>query len=187
MAKKPPITQDDLDSFHQAVKDVKPLKQQKVSLPSKPAPKFKKKSNEASDPFQDKRPPLFHDVTGIPEVASEEYILYKHSSISNKALRKLRKGQYTIEAVLDLHGMTIDEAMTAVDDFLHQCLRERMRIVLVIHGKGHSSSVPILKNKLNQWLRTTDTVLAFCSAAPHHGSRGAMYVLLKRTTEEDWS
>src|SRR5205085_11200856 len=116
----------------------------------------------------------------LDPVQGEEFISYKHSSISNKTLSNLRKGQYTIEATLDLHGLFVEKAKDAVDDFLQQCLHDKVRVVLIIHGKGHHSGMPILKNKLNHWLRELPSVLAFCSAARGHGSRGAIYVLLKR-------
>ena len=99
----------------------------------------------------------------------------------------MRKGQYNVEAILDLHGMTVAKANAEVDRFLQQCLHQGIRIVLIIHGKGHHSQEPILKNKLNHWLRSIDGVLAFCSAAKEHGSRGASYVLLKRKTGEPTS
>lgn len=177
--KKNDISPDDLALFHQAMKDAKPFTaSDKVRLTppsSRPRQKIPKDST-----FEEK----FHlsDTNREPEVTGEAFITFKQSDISNKNLRKLRKGQYNVQAVLDLHGMTVEEAMTAVENFLQQCLQEGIRVVLIIHGKGHHShQSPILKNKLNNWLREINFVLAFSSAAPQHGSRGAMYVLLKKS------
>jgi DNA-nicking Smr family endonuclease len=38
---------------------------------------------------------------------------------------------------------------------------------------------PILKNEVNEWLRQIELVLAFCSARPEDGGRGAVYALLQ--------
>jgi DNA-nicking Smr family endonuclease len=54
--------------------------------------------------------------------------------------------------------------------------------VRIIHGKGLSSAgkLPVLKGKVDAWLRQMDAVLAFCSARRNDGGTGALYVLLKR-------
>jgi DNA-nicking Smr family endonuclease len=58
------------------------------------------------------------------------------------------------------------------------------RCVRIIHGKGKSSEgkLPVLKGKVNSWLRQRDEVIAFCSARPSDGGTGAVYVLLKRSS-----
>lgn len=180
MAKKTKITQEDLDIFHKAVEGTKPLVPKKIRV------------SRSTQHKSIKRPPMkdhsFHlsETQDIANVQGEEFIAHKQSSIPDKTLRKLRKGQYNVDAILDLHGLSVDAAKTAVESFLQRCLHEGVRVVLIIHGKGHhSQQTPILKNKLNHWLREINVVLAFCSAAPSHGSRGALYVLLKRTIEED--
>lgn len=180
MKKKPPLSEADQAAFENAMRGVKPLVQKKLRhtahTPRPPAIKRRQPHFES--------PPL-RSTADVPSVQSEEFILYQQTSISHKILRNLRKGQYNVEAVLDLHGMTIDAAAVAVAQFLQNALQARMRVVLIIHGKGHHSARPILKNKINAWLRHRPEVLAFCSALPSHGSRGALYVLLKRFTEEN--
>jgi DNA-nicking Smr family endonuclease len=178
--KKSKPSQADINTFHEAVKGVKPLIHNKTRL----AP-------PASTRRQIKRPSFKEDYLHFsesgettPSVLGEEFISYKQTSISNKILRKLRKGQYNIEARLDLHGMNITAAKAAVSDFLQECLQKEIRAGLIIHGKGLHSDMPILKNKLNQWLRSAKIVLAFCSAAPNEGGRGATYVLLKHAVKE---
>jgi DNA-nicking Smr family endonuclease len=179
MSKKPKINTDDIAAFYKAMEGTKPLTQKKIRLTTTtPVRKVKYPKISEQESLN------FHESADLAAVSGEEYIAYKQEGISNKILRKLRKGQYNVEAILDLHGMTVAKAHHAVDAFLQQCLHQGLRIVLIIHGKGHHSQEPVLKNKLNHWLRSIDAVLAFCSAAPIHGSRGASYVLLKRTTGE---
>ena len=97
-------------------------------------------------------------------------------------LRKLRRGQFQIGPALDLHGMTVATAREALTRFLHAARREGRSCVRIIHGKGNGSRHrgPVLKLKINHWLRQRDEVLAFCSARPVDGGTGAIYVLLRR-------
>lgn len=180
MPKKPKSCQSDINTFQEAVKGVKPLIHNKIRL----TPLIKSQKQIHHPVVQEE---IFHfsDSDYLPTVHGDEFISYKHIGVSNKTLRKLSKGQYNVGAILDLHGMTIDKARTNVDLFLQECLRDRIRVGLIIHGKGRHLQMPILKNKLNHWLRQTNTVLAFCSAAPGHGSHGATYVLFKRLSEEN--
>jgi DNA-nicking Smr family endonuclease len=173
MTKKNKITERELALFHQAVPGVKPITTTKILL-------NKHSTSTIRNPVKHKEPSFsLNDTGGLDTVVGDEFITYKQSGISHKNLNKLRKGHYQIEATLDLHGMTVDEAKIAVLAFLNESLNAEKRVVLIVHGKGRHSQAPILKNKLNQWLRSTDQILAFCSAAPIHGSRGAVYVLLK--------
>jgi DNA-nicking Smr family endonuclease len=179
MVKKTKVSKEDLATFHKAVEGTKPLKHDKIRLTPPPL-KIRKQQVKFDDDELN-----LNEALDINPVQGEEFINFKQNSISNKILRKLRKGQYNVDAILDLHGMSVDKAKHAVYSFLQQCLHEGIRVVLIIHGKGHHSKMPILKNKLNHWLREINVVLAFCSASPSHGSRGAMYVLLKRNAEEN--
>jgi DNA-nicking Smr family endonuclease len=173
MAKKTNITQEDLELFLKAVKGIKPIQY------TERVPHFPKDNSvkAAGKNYDDDEPIVLSEKNAIPAVDSEESIVFKHPSIANKILRKLNKGQYNVEAILDLHGMSVEKAGEAVIKFLHQCRRNQLRVVSIIHGKGHPDKPPVLKNKLNVWLREIDLVLAFCSAP--HGNRGAIYIYLK--------
>lgn len=173
MPKKTKIDPLELSTFQEAMKGAQPLKQ-KEKIPIKP-----KVNKIIARPYREKEEKIFQENASLDMVHGDEFISFHHPGISHKMLRKLRKGQYNVQAMLDLHGMKVDQAEVAVEHFLYQCLHEGLRVVLIIHGKGHQT-MPVLKNKLNHWLRSFTPVLAFCSAAPSHGSRGAMYVLLKR-------
>lgn len=187
MPKKPIISQEDIDAFHKAVEGTKPLKQKKVRIVKirQTTRQTLAKSKIENPEKEDHEFFNFSSGEYLEPLKSEEVISYNVSGVSNKILRKLRKGQYNVEAILDLHGKTVAEARVAVDKFLQQCLQQGLRVALIIHGKGHHSQMPVLKNKINHWLRETTNILAFCSAAPTHGSQGATYVLLKRTKRED--
>ena len=124
---------------------------------------------------------LFGDYD-TSNIETGEELLYVHPGIDRTQFRKLRRGQYSVEAQLDLHGMTVATAKVAVENFLKACRARNKRCVLIIHGKGNGSfqKLPILKGKLNGWLQQRADVLAFCSTRPVDGGAGSVYVLLKR-------
>lgn len=177
MTKKTKISDEDKALFRDAVRGVKRITHSKIVSEPKPAGTRRiqpdtKETN--STQFQ------FSDFEKLEPVGSEDLLNYARPGIQHKILRNLRTGQYNVEAVLDLHGKTVEEARIALGKFLMRCKREGIRHVLMIHGKGRENSKPILKNKLNHWLRQTEEVLAFCSATAKDGRGGALYVLLRR-------
>lgn len=125
---------------------------------------------------------LLSDEYEPAEVETGEELLYTRPGLQHSVIRKLRRGFYAIEAELDLHGRTVPQAREELAAFLRRCRGEGLRCVRVVHGKGKSSEgkLPVLKGKVNGWLRQKDEVLAFCSAQQRDGGTGAVYVLLKR-------
>jgi len=94
---------------------------------------------------------------------------------------KLRRGHWSVQAELDLHGLTTDEAHDALSDFIVAARARHQRCVRVIHGKGLTSpgKEPVLKGKVRRWLAHWDEVLAYAEAPRHAGGGGAVLVLLK--------
>jgi DNA-nicking Smr family endonuclease len=116
---------------------------------------------------------------------TEEFIEGAAPGIDRNLLRALRRGDFSLQGRLDLHGMTQVEARDAVERFLSESRRMRKRCVLVVPGRGLNSkdSIPVLKQQLKAWLsqkRIGQMVLAFATARPQDGGAGAVYVLLRR-------
>ncbi len=164
--------------FKQAIDDVRPLTQDKVSpyRPKKKAVPYKRIEDD-----QDVMDSLLSDHVS-EEIESGEELLFQRPGIQNNVMRKLRKGQYSIEAHLDLHRMIVPQARESLVDFLVTSRKHDLRCVRVVHGKGLGSpgKLPVLKGKVNSWLKQRDDVLAFCSAPRHDGGTGAVYILLKK-------
>lgn len=178
--KKPELTEDDIIAFREAMRGVKPLKHNaKVSLRKVNHPTPKIRRHEETDDEQEISFE-FSDYENLAPVNAEDLLEFARSGVQYKMIRELRLGQFHVDAILDLHGKTVDQARQALSNFLLRCKHDALRHVLIIHGKGRYSSQPVLKNKLNHWLRQTKQVLAFCSASPKGGSSGALNVLLKR-------
>lgn len=105
--------------------------------------------------------------------------------LEKRTAQRLRRGQLAVEAKLDLHGLTQDEAHRALVDFLISAQGAGKRCVLVVTGKGLTprGESGVLRTMLPRWLNTPplrERVLALQSAQPRHGGSGAFYVLLKR-------
>jgi len=101
--------------------------------------------------------------------------------LSSDLAGKLRRGHWSVQAELDLHGLTVGEAHDALSDFVVESRALRLRCVRVIHGKGLTSphKEPVLKGKVRSWLAHWDEVLAYTEAPRHAGGSGAVLVLLK--------
>ncbi len=165
--------------FREFMQGVKPLKQDKVPV-TKPPPSPVPKQRYLDEVLV--RDEMLSDNYDQAEVEIGEELLFARPGIQHSVLAKLRRGHFSINAELDLHGMIVRVARVEVAKFLAECRNRNVRCARIIHGKGHGSwqKQPILKNKLNRWLQQREEVLAFCSARPVDGGTGAMYVLIKR-------
>jgi len=101
--------------------------------------------------------------------------------LSSDILKKLRRGQWTVQSEIDLHGHTINEAHDALSDFIVDARQHGYRCVRAIHGKGLTSPnrEPVLKGRVRRWLAHWDEVLAYCEAPPNAGGGGAVLILLR--------
>ncbi|HEY8244014.1 MAG: Smr/MutS family protein [Vicinamibacteria bacterium] len=106
---------------------------------------------------------------------------YLRTGLGTDVLTKLRRGHWTVQAELDLHGHDSVQARDALADFLEEARGAGMRCVRVIHGKGLTSpgGEPVLKGKVRRWLQRWDDVLAYCEAPQNAGGGGAVIVLLR--------
>lgn len=175
-----PFTLDPHDKalFRQAVGTVKRLHCDRIDPFSKhPAPNPRFSEADEEQVLID----MLSDYFEPADLDTGEELYYCREGVQKVVLRKLRRGQFHVGAVLDLHGMTVVRAKEALILFLHDARRDNLRCVRIIHGKGNGSHHrgPVLKQKINHWLRQRDEVLAFCSARLMDGGTGAIYVLLR--------
>jgi DNA-nicking Smr family endonuclease len=115
------------------------------------------------------------------EVDTGDYLEFARPGVQQRLFQSLRRGEIEPGLELDLHGLTVSYAQETLGLFLADCTRRRIRCARIIHGKGRRSEnrQPVLKQKVNYWLRLRDEVLAFCSAPRRDGGTGATYVLLR--------
>lgn len=166
--------------------DVKPL------VVEKRVPVEKKKESKAKDVSQGVRRKAAIDskVDDLDPLSSEPVdmvspmalLSYSRPGVQHGVFKSLRLGKYAIDARLDLHRLTVDEARVTLYRFVKDCLENDIRAALITHGKGEGREKPaLLKSCVAYWLPQIEEVLAFHTAQKHHGSYGATYVLLKKS------
>ncbi|WP_058615718.1 Smr/MutS family protein [Tepidimonas taiwanensis] len=112
---------------------------------------------------------------------TDEHLSYRRPGLGPDVVRRLRRGEWSIQAELDLHGLRTDEARERLAAFVREAHRQGLRCVRVVHGKGLSSpgKTPVLKGRVHGWLVQKSEVLAFVQARPADGGAGALIVLLR--------
>ena len=165
--------------FARAVGAVKPLPfQERVHMkPHRPAPRPLQQDLDDQAALVESMSDEF-DVSTLLDV--DDQLSFRRPGIGTDITRKLRKGEWSIQGQLDLHGLRSDEARTALGQFIRDAKRMGWRCVRVVHGKGLGSpgKEPVLKAKVQRWLVQKNEVLAFVQAKPSDGGAGALVVLL---------
>jgi DNA-nicking Smr family endonuclease len=118
------------------------------------------------------------DVSTLLE--TDEHLSFRRPGIGPDVTRKLRRGDWSIQRQLDLHGLRRDDARESLSIFIREAHKQGIRCVRVVHGKGLGSpgKTPVLKSRVHSWLVQKNEVLAFVQAKPAEGGAGALVVLL---------
>lgn len=171
---------DESSLFHRSMGDAKPLQQDKLAPDYKPKPRPRARFSRA-DEHATLKESLAADIEEI-ETGAGESLHFNRPSVGRQTMRKLARGNFSVQNEIDLHGLTVAEAKSALREFVSESCYRGHTCVRVIHGKGLGSGErgPVLKSKVNHWLRRWDEVLAFVSTRQVHGGTGAVYVLLRK-------
>ena len=178
MAKSGKPSTDDIELFRRSVGPVRKIHHDKTAPARNPPPSRPRRQARV---YEALLTDSFSDGFDSGEVTSDETLFFARPGLQQRQLQRLKRGQLAIGAELDMHGMTAAVARTAVVNFIALCREQHIRCVRIIHGKGYSSggSAPVLKNRINSWLRQHHDVLAFSTAQARDGGSGALYVLLR--------
>lgn len=179
MFKKSQISEEERALFKEAMKNVKPLAPSNKITHQKSKSSHRKIQTEKVVDILLETEPL--DYSLHKTVSAEEFLQFVRPGLQTRVIQRLRRGEFSVDAVLDLHGLNLAEAQKTLVHFIAHALEKHWRCVQIIHGKGARSgqAAPLLKNNINHWLRTYKAVLAFCSCQVSEGGTGAVYVLLK--------
>jgi DNA-nicking Smr family endonuclease len=111
----------------------------------------------------------------------DDAMSFRRPGVGTDVTRKLRRGDWSIQREIDLHGLRRDDAREALAGFVREAHRLGIRCVRVVHGKGLGSpgKTPVLKGKVQGWLIQKNEVMAFVQARASDGGAGALVVLLK--------
>lgn len=116
---------------------------------------------------------------------SDEYLEGRVANMDELIMNRLRSGQMSPEAHLDLHGLNAEQAFESLRVFIRDAWFKSLRVVLLVPGRGKNSPAGhgVLRRKVQEWLTHEPfkrVVLAFCTAQPHDGGPGSIYVLLRK-------
>jgi DNA-nicking Smr family endonuclease len=199
--------EDDARAFEEAMRGARPLPteaRRKHALPPAPArgpvpraPRARAPTSiDLETPFESTLlPTLLPNSTSngfrleTRGEAGAETIEGRGSGVDARAFRALKSGDTAVEARLDLHGLSRERALAALERFVAGARADGRRAVLVIHGRGaHSGDArPVLKPLVWRWLAAAPAasaaVLAFASARPAQGGDGATLLLLRRAAK----
>jgi len=173
MKNKTPLSKEELQLFREAVPGTKRLKndiithkpvRKKVSQIS--PKKLLQEQVDASYYFSDEFQPMLDDEGPVRHVRPD---------VSHYELKKLRRGDYSPEFFLDLHGLTQLEAKQELGALIAACRREHVHCACVMHGHGKH----ILKQQTPLWLAQHPEVLAFHQAPRELGGNAALLVLIE--------
>lgn len=115
---------------------------------------------------------------------ASEIMGFKQGGLQEGVYKKLRTGKYEVDSKLDLHGLTVEQALKETLRFINNSIQAKKRCVLISHGKGIKREQPArLKNHLAAWLKHMPDVLAYHSAMPKQGGAGSVYVLLRKSEQ----
>jgi DNA-nicking Smr family endonuclease len=168
------------EQFARAVGPVQPLKdagraaRPAVTLDATPRQRLADEAQALASTLSDEL-----DVTTLLD--TDDALSFRREGIGPDVLSRLRRGQWSVQRHLDLHGMTREVAREALAQFVRQAERDGLRCVRIVHGKGNGSPgrEPVLKAKVRAWLVQKDAVIAFAQAPAQDGGHGAVLVLLQ--------
>lgn len=174
-----PDDTDDEDAalFRQAIGEVKRLSAATApprKAPPRPAARMAERDEvDARSEFQ-------RGLDDLALLEAGDVLSFRRDSVPPRMFQRLRKGQYSAQDELDLHGATALQAEALLREFLLEAHAHEWGCVRIIHGKGgrNERDIPVLKNLVDRLLRQRSDVLAFHSAPPAQGGTGAVVVLL---------
>ncbi|MDU0355453.1 endonuclease SmrB [Paraglaciecola aquimarina] len=169
---------DELNLFKNEFKDIAPLKQDKI-----PPQRFSSKQNwnpkqknlrelvdfkQASAAFQ------FSDgFEGHFEIDAP--LKYVRDSAHSHEIKRLRRGDYPPDLILDLHGYTKDDAKLEIAALIQAAQKQHIYCVQIMHGKGTYA----LKSAIPNWLIQHPSIIGFHQAPKEWGGQSALLVLIE--------
>ncbi len=165
-----PQSKSDVALWRRAVREVKPLAP-RPEAPPVTAPRRKK-------PEVSPAPAAAQQTALLPPLTLDRPHGYDRANAE-----RLKRGRHPVDARLDLHGMTQDEAHRALAAFIRGARAAGKRCVLVITGRGKIGG-GVLRAAVPRWLAEPEFrphLLAIATAQPRDGGVGALYVMLRRT------
>jgi DNA-nicking Smr family endonuclease len=170
------LSADEKALWDQVAATIRPLSRE----PVKPAAANKVEQPKTVQAAPAARPPLSPKVEPLRKPAAGQ-------TLDSSWDRRLRSGSVEPDRILDLHGLTLDRAWSAIDRGLETAIAQGDRVVLLITGHARSSDPPVQRGKIraavHDWLaasRHAPKIAAVRNAHGRHGGGGSLYIILRR-------
>jgi DNA-nicking Smr family endonuclease len=172
-----PLSPEEAELWARVASTIRPLSRQK------PAPEI----SEQERKFVVAQRPVTIAANRPPRPAKPVPIAEK--TLDGSWDKKLRGGTVVPDRVIDLHGMNLDAAWTAIDRGLDQAIARGDRVILLITGHHRSGEPPIQRGRIraavHDWLaasRHSGDIAAVRGAHRRHGGGGSLYLILRRSS-----
>jgi DNA-nicking Smr family endonuclease len=183
MAREPGPESDE-EIFQEAMEGVTPMPRPNfVERGLPPPPPEKPGTGAETEPLLKLKDLVQHGM-GFEVADTPEYIEGTMYRVPPDVARRLHRGDFSIQAFINLHRFKVAEAREAFERFVKWAVSTGKTGVLIVHGRGLSSPTePVLKQKVVEWLTRgpwRKWVVAYATARSCDGGAGATYVLLRR-------
>jgi DNA-nicking Smr family endonuclease len=176
MKKRPPaVNEEDAALFRDAIGSVRRIEAPPAApTPRPPSPRARRFEADEAEALRESR-----QLRGQSAPEGEEIVTWRRPEVSERTLKRLRRGEYSVQDELDLHTLRATDAEGALRRFLLEARGADLHCLRIIHGKGlRSEAAPVLKQLVDRMLRQRGDVLAFASAPTNQGGAGAVLVLV---------
>ena len=171
------LNNDDMALFREAVKGTAPLSQDKVVH----APPIKKVASTQQEKHRHRQAQKrrihasFQFSDGFEAwFDPNQPMKFSRSKTLSGEVKRLRRGEYPPDLILDLHGYNREDAKVEIAEFLHSAKKHHHFCICIVHGIGSR----VLKQQIPNWLVQHPDVLGFHEAPLEWGGKGALLVLI---------
>lgn len=171
-----PASPEDAELFREAIGDIRRIAIEPGAVErARPPPEPRRLRIDEAEALRES-----HDLSaGTLPVAAEDLQSFRRANVSERTLKQLKRGEYSVQDEIDLHHLRVADAEILLKRFLNDARAGGSHCVRVVHGKGlRSEGAPVLKMLVDRMLRQRGDVLAFASAPISQGGAGAVLVLL---------
>jgi DNA-nicking Smr family endonuclease len=182
MSRRGPLSEEEQALWSAFVRSITPLRPGKAT--PKPPPGKREALNQPRPPARHEAPPQ-PPPQRPPPVKSPPL-----APLERRLKQRVARGSESIEARIDLHGMTQRQAHEALLAFLRRAQANGKKIALVVTGKGARRAAHddvaergVLRRQVPLWLALPEFrsfVVGFDAAHVSHGGEGALYVRVRR-------
>jgi len=165
------LDEDAISLFRAEIKGVKPLKQD-TFVAARP---YKKKAQATIKEQREQQDTLFYFSDEYEPLLNEESaVKYLRENEDSHLLKQLRRGDFSPQIFLDLHGLTREQAKLELAALIQTCEKEHLYCASIMTGYGTYT----LKRQIPRWLVQHPKVRALHQAPKEWGGEAAILILI---------